>query len=109
MLTIDNIEKIKQYTYDVVWSCDSINETDNFYHFVMERRNIGGKIDDVKKITICRNADSVYSVGKSYTDPTTKIYRMYLDDKNTKYVLTSDYIKDMINVVNTFTQILAEK
>ena len=109
MLTIDNIEKIKQYSYDVVWSCDSIRETDLHYHFVMERRNIGGKIDDVKKITICRKADTVDSLDISYTDPTTKIYRMYLDDTNTKYVLTSDYIKDMINVVNTFTQILAGK
>ena len=109
MLTIDNIEKIKQYSYDVVWSCDSILETSNFYHFVMERRNIGGKIDDVKKITICRNADSVYSVGKSYADPTIKIYRMYLDDMATKHCLSSDSIGNIINVVNKFTEILAGK
>ena len=72
MLTIDNIEKIKQYSYDVVWSCDSIRETDLHYHFVMERRNIGGKIDDVKKITICRKADTVYTIGQSWQQPTTK-------------------------------------
>jgi len=109
MLTIDNIEKIKQYSYDVVWSCDSIFLIGNFYHFVMERRNISGKIDDVKKITICRNADTIYTVGQSWQNPTTKIYRMYVDDKSTKHCLSSDSIGNMINVVNKFTEILAGK
>ena len=109
MLTIDNIEKIKEYSYDVVWSCDSIRETDLHYHFVMERRNIGGKIDDVKKITICRKADTVYTIGQSWQNPTTKIYRMYLDDKNTTHCLSSDGIGNIINVVNKFTKILAGK
>lgn len=109
MLTIENIEKIKQYSYDVVWSCDSILETSDFYHFVMERRNIGGKIDDVKKITICRKADTVYTIGQSWQNPTTKIYRMYLDDKSTHHCLSSDYIGNMLNVVNKFTEILAGK
>ena len=109
MLTINNIEKIGEYTYDVVWSCDSILETSNFYHFVVERKNISGEIIDEKKITICRNSDMVYTIGQSWQNPTTKIYRMYLDDKSTKHCLSSDSISNIINVVNKFTEILAGK
>ena len=101
MLTIDNIEKIKQYSYDVHWTCDSINETPNFYHFIVERRNISGKIDDVKKISLCREQD--YSIS-NYKNGF--VYQLYLDDKATKFVVTADYARDVINIVNTFTQIL---
>ena len=101
MLTIHNIEKIKQYSYDVQWTCDSIKETPHFYHFVVERRNIEGKICDVKKITISREEN--YSIS-DYKNGL--VYQLYLDDKATKFVVTASFIKDVVNLVNTFTQIL---
>ena len=104
MLTIDNIEKIKQYSFDVQWTCDSINETPNFYHFIVERRKGGGKICDVKKITLCREQD--YSIS-DYKNGL--VYQLYLDDMATKFVVTADYIKDIINLVNTFTEILGNQ
>ena len=49
MLTILNVNKLYQYSFDKDWLVDSIRETDNWYHFVLLRKNpLTGKIDDVK-------------------------------------------------------------
>ncbi len=99
MLTIENIDKIKQYAFNVHWTCDSVHETDTFYHFVMERRNIGGKIDDVRKITLSR-------VDIPYMDEKEMCYQLYLDDKKLGHVVTPSFLKSVNNLVNTFTEIL---
>jgi hypothetical protein len=99
MLTIENIEKIKQYAFDVVWSCDNVHETPTGYHFVVERRNISGKIDDVRKIILSR-------VDIPYMDEKEMCYQLYLDDKKLGHVVTPSFLKEVNNLVNTFTEIL---
>ena len=102
MLTIDNIEKIKQYSYDVQWTCDKIQVTDTQYEFFVDRRNIEGKICDYARITLHREPSKNYYKG-GYT------YPISLNTKMTKYIVTADYIKDINNLVNTFTEILGNQ
>ena len=99
MLTIENIEKIKWYSYDVQWTCDSVRETDIFYHFVVQRTNINGKICDVKKISLSR-VEEILDGGY--------FYNLYLDDKKTDSYVSIDYVKDPNNLANCFTTILGE-
>lgn len=102
MLTIDNIEKIKQYSYDVQWTCDKIQVTDTEYEFLVDKRNIEGKICDYARITLHREPSITdYKDGNAYP--------ISLNMKPTKYIVTADYIKDIINLVNTFTEILGNQ
>ena len=102
MLTIDNIEKIKQYSYDVEWTCDKIHVTDAEYEFLVDRRNIEGKICDYARITLHREPSITgYKNGNAYP--------ISLNGVETKSIVTADYIKDIINLVNTFTEMLANQ
>jgi hypothetical protein len=99
MLIIDNIEKIKQYPFNVHWRCDSVRETDTFYHFVVERLNIEGKICDVRRITLSR-------VDIPNMDENELCYELYLDDRKLNQLVTTSYLKSINNLVNKFTEIL---
>ncbi len=105
MLTIENIEKIKQYSYDVQWTCDKIGVFETVYEFFMDRKNIEGKICDYARITLHRYPDKNLSGG--YKDG--NVYPISLNNKTTKHVITADYIKDINNLVNTFTDILGNQ
>ena len=95
MLTILNVNKLYQYSFDKDWLVDSIRETDNWYHFVLLRKNpLTVKIDDVKKLSLNRIAESSGE------------YKFTLDDKRIGYSVTLDYIKDINNLVNKFTEIM---
>jgi hypothetical protein len=95
MLTILNVNKLNQYAFDKHWLADSISETENWYHFVLVRKNpLTGKIDDVRKLSLNRVAKS----GGEYS--------FRLDNKRIGYVVTLDYIKDINNLVNKFTEIM---
>ena len=102
MLTIDNIEKIKQYSYDVQWTCDKIQVTDTEYEFFVDKRNIAGKICDYARITLHREPSIT-----DYKDGNT--YPISLNTKMTNYMVTADFIKDINNLVNTFTEILGKQ
>ena len=102
MLTIDNIEKIKQYSYDVHWTCDKIQVTDTQYEFFVDKRNIEGKICDYARITLHRKPSITnYKDGNAYP--------ISLNGVETKYIVTTDYIRDINNLVNTFTEILGNQ
>jgi hypothetical protein len=102
MLTIDNIEKIKQYSYDVQWTCDKIQVTDTQYEFFVDKRNIAGQICDYARITLHREPSITdYRGGNAYP--------ISLNMKPTKYIVTADYIKNINNLVNTFTEILGNQ
>lgn len=95
MLTILNVNKLYKYSFDKDWLLDSISETDNWYHFVLLRRNpLTGKIDDVRKLSLNRVAESGGD------------YKFALDDKRIGYAVTLEYIKTINNLVNKFTEIM---
>ena len=104
MLTIDNIEKIKQYSYDVEWTCDYIESDESEYIFFVDRRNIEGKICDYARIVLHRYPDTNLS---NYKDGL--VYPISLNNIRTNVVVTADYIKDINNLVNTFTEILGNQ
>lgn len=99
MLIIENLDKIKQYSFNVHWRCVSVREEDTFYHFVVERLNIGGKIDDVRKISLSR-----FDIPNM--DENELCYELYLDDKKLNQLVTPSYLKSINNLVNKFTEIL---
>jgi len=95
MLTILNVNKLNQYAFDKHWLVDSIRETDIWYHFVLYHKNpLTGKIDDIRKLSLNRVAESSGE------------YKFALDDERIGYAVTLDYIKDINNLVNKFTEIM---
>ena len=95
MLTILNVNKLYQYAFDKDWLVDSISETDDCYHFVLLRRNpLTSKIDDVRKLSLNRIAESSGE------------YKFKLDDNQIGYAVTLEYIKTINNLVNKFTEIM---
>jgi hypothetical protein len=95
MLTILNVNKLNRYAFDKVWTIDTIHERENWYNFVLLRKNpLTGKIDDVRKLSLNRIAESGGE------------YKFTLDDKPIGYAVTLDYIKDINNLVNKFTEIM---
>ncbi len=95
MLTILNVNKLNQYAFDKVWTIDTIHEKENWYNFVLLRKNpLTGKIDDVRKLSLNRVAESSGE------------YRFRLDDKPIGYAVTLEYIKTINNLVNKFTEIM---
>lgn len=102
MLTIENLDKIKQYSYDIQWTCDKIEVTDTQYEFLLVKRNIGGQICDFARITLHREP-SMTNYKDGYT------YPISLNTKMTNYIVTADFIKNINNLVNTFTEILGKQ
>lgn len=103
MLTIENIEKIKQYSYDVQWTCDKIGIDEDKYIFFVDRRNISGQVIDYCRIDLSRIPEADIS---NYKDG--KVYAISLNMEKTKHIVTADYISKLNNLVNTFTQILGD-
>lgn len=101
MLTIENVEKIKQYSYDVQWTCDTIGVDEDKYIFFVERRNIEGKVIDYCRIDLSRIPDADIN---DYEDG--KVYAISLNMQKTNYIVTAGYISKLNNLVNTFTKIL---
>ncbi len=95
MLTILNVNKLNRYSFDKVWTVDTIHERENWYNFVLLRKNpLTGKIDDVRKLSLSRVAESSGE------------YKFTLDDKPIGYAITLEYIKTINNLVNKFTEIM---
>ena len=102
MLTIENIEKIKQYSYDVQWTCDKIGVDEDKYIFMLDKKDIKGEIIDYCRIDLSRIPDTDIN---DYKDG--KVYALSLNMEKTNYIVTADYISKLNNLVNTFTQILS--
>ena len=103
MLTIENIEKIKQYSYDVQWTCDTIGVDEDKYIFFVERRNIEGQVIDYCRIDLSRIPEGDIS---NYKDG--KVYALSLNMEKTKHIVSAEYISKLNNLVNTFTKILGD-
>jgi len=103
MLTIKNIEKIKQYSYDVQWTCDKIGIDEDKYIFFVDRKNISGQLIDFSRIDLSRIPEGDIN---DYKDG--KVYALSLNMEKTKHIVTADYISKINNLVNTFTQILGD-
>lgn len=99
MLTIENIEKIKQHAFNVHWRCESVRETDNYYHFFVDRLDIGGNICDTRKISISR-----FNIPNM--DENEECYELYFDGRKLNQLVTTSYLKSINNLVNKFTEIL---
>jgi len=103
MLTIENIEKIKQYSYDVHWSCDKIGVDEDRYIFMLDRKDISGRLIDFCRIDLSRIPEYQLT---GYKDG--MLYAIYFNTEKTNHILTKSFLSDLNNLVNTFTKILSD-